>query len=90
MATLLTVQVKLSVQHGIPFVPKSGGHSAWSTIGSEGIIIDLRNLKKVTVDKSAQIVKIQPGVLNKQLIEALYAEGLCTCVYFSFSPNILF
>lgn len=75
---ILTAQVKLALKHDVPFVPKSGGHSAWSTIGSEGIIIDLSNYKKVTVNKSAGTVQIQPGVLNKQLNEALYAEGRCT------------
>jgi FAD/FMN-containing dehydrogenase len=74
-------QVKLAIEHGIPFVPKSGGHSKWSTIGSEGIIIDLSNYKNVIVNKSAQTVQIQGGVVNREVIEALYAEGLCTCQY---------
>ncbi|PMD57104.1 Glucooligosaccharide oxidase [Hyaloscypha bicolor E] len=70
--------VKLAIEHGIPFVPKSGGHSQWSTIGSEGIIIDLSNYKNVIVNKSAQTVQIQGGVVNREVIEALYVEGLCT------------
>lgn len=74
----LILQVKLAVKHEVPFVPKSGGHSAWSTIGPEGIIIDLSNYKKVTVNNSAETVTIQPGVLNKQLNEALFAEERCT------------
>lgn len=52
----------------------------WSTIGPEGIIIDLSSFTGVIVNKSAQTVQIQGGVLNKQVIEALYVEGLCTCV----------
>lgn len=68
----------MAVKYSIPFVPKSGGHSQWSTIGPEGIIIDLSNYKNVIVNKSAQTAQIQGGVLNKQVIEALYAEGLCT------------
>ena len=80
MDNVLIIQVKLATEHGIPFVPKSGGHSQWSTIGSEGIIVDLSYYKNVVVNKSAQTVKIQGGVVNKDVIEALYAEGLCACL----------
>ena len=60
----------------MPFVAKSGGHSQWSTIGAEGIIIDLTNFSNVAVDKANSTVRVTGGVLNKQLIEALYKEGL--------------
>ncbi|KAJ7655416.1 hypothetical protein B0H17DRAFT_868521, partial [Mycena rosella] len=33
--------VKLAAQHNVAFVPKSGGHSLWSTIGTEGFVVDL-------------------------------------------------
>lgn len=38
----------------IPFVPKSGGHSEWSTTGPHGIIIDLSLYKSVSVNREAQ------------------------------------
>ncbi|KAH7356488.1 hypothetical protein BKA65DRAFT_494787 [Rhexocercosporidium sp. MPI-PUGE-AT-0058] len=69
--------VKLALKHNVPFVPKSGGHSAWSTIGQEGIIIDLCRFNNVTIDKSMETVTIQSGIVNKQLIGALYENGLC-------------
>lgn len=69
--------MSIAVKYGVPFVPKSGGHSAWSTIGSDGIIVDLSNYNKVIVDKSLKTVRVQAGVLNKELIGALYEEGLC-------------
>ncbi|KAG4411135.1 hypothetical protein IFR04_015734 [Cadophora malorum] len=68
--------VQLALKHDIPFVPKSGGHSAWSTIGQEGIIIDLSNYNKVKIDKSTKTVTIQSGIVNKQLIGALYEHNL--------------
>lgn len=70
-------KVKLALKYNVPFVPKSGGHSAWSTIGQEGIIIDLSNFSKATIDKSAQTVTIQSGIVNQQLIAALYENDLC-------------
>ncbi|KAH7407901.1 hypothetical protein BKA64DRAFT_721649 [Cadophora sp. MPI-SDFR-AT-0126] len=69
--------VQLASKHNVPFVPKSGGHSAWSTIGQEGIIIDLSSFNKVTIDKSTERVTIQSGVVNKQLIGALHENDLC-------------
>ncbi|PVH80647.1 FAD-binding domain-containing protein [Cadophora sp. DSE1049] len=69
--------VNLALKHDVPFVPKSGGHSSWSTIGQEGIIIDLSNYNKVAIDKSTKTVTIQSGVVNKQLITALYENDLC-------------
>ncbi|KAH9223770.1 hypothetical protein DL95DRAFT_431599 [Leptodontidium sp. 2 PMI_412] len=69
--------VKLALKYNVPFVPKSGGHSAWSTIGLEGIIIDLSNFNSVTIDTAAEAVTIQSGVVNKQLIGTLYENDLC-------------
>ena len=79
-------QVQLALKHDIPFVSKSGGHSAWSTIGQEGIIIDLSNYNKVKIDKSTKTVTIQSGIVNKQLIGALYEHNLFLR---TFSPSIL-
>jgi FAD/FMN-containing dehydrogenase len=69
--------VNLAIKYDVPFVPKSGGHSVWSTIGSDGIIIDLSNYTGVKIDKATNTVQVQAGVLNQQLIKAAYEEGLC-------------
>lgn len=37
----IVATVQGAVKAGIPFVPASGGHSPWSAIGQEGIIVDL-------------------------------------------------
>jgi len=69
--------VNLAIKYDVPFVPKSGGHSVWSTIGSDGIIIDLSNYTGVKIDNATHTVQVQAGVLNQQLIKAAYEEGLC-------------
>ncbi|KAI2627081.1 hypothetical protein GGS26DRAFT_151899 [Hypomontagnella submonticulosa] len=42
--------VREALRIGVPFVPASGGHSPWSTIGEDGIIIDLVLFSGVEVD----------------------------------------
>ncbi|OBT69952.1 hypothetical protein VE03_00493 [Pseudogymnoascus sp. 23342-1-I1] len=69
--------VKLCLTHGVKFVPKSGGHSLWSTIGAEGIVIDLSTLNAVVVDKEAGTVTLGGGAQIKDAIAPLYEAGLC-------------
>lgn len=69
--------MKLAVENGIPFVPKSGGHSLWSTIGSDGFILDLSLLKSISVDKAIKQITVQSGVLVKELNDAAFENGLC-------------
>ncbi|KAJ7590272.1 hypothetical protein C8J56DRAFT_859692 [Mycena floridula] len=53
--------VKLAVELSIPFVPKSGGHSLWSTVDETGFILDLSAFKGVVVDKDAKTATFQGG-----------------------------
>ncbi|KFY49588.1 hypothetical protein V496_09899, partial [Pseudogymnoascus sp. VKM F-4515 (FW-2607)] len=62
---------------GVKFVPKAGGHSLWSTIGAEGIVIDLTSLNAVVVDKEAGTVTLSGGAQIKDAVAPLYAAGLC-------------
>ncbi|KIJ30995.1 hypothetical protein M422DRAFT_267413 [Sphaerobolus stellatus SS14] len=73
----VVASVRIAVEMGIPFVPKSGGHSLWSTIGSEGFILDLSQLQELTIDKNTNTVTLQSGVLIKQANDATWSEGLC-------------
>ena len=63
---------------------KSGGHSPWSSIGQEGVVVDLTKIQKITINKSNETVTITGSVLSKQVSVALAAEGLftrvCICV----------
>ncbi|KFY79959.1 hypothetical protein V499_01108 [Pseudogymnoascus sp. VKM F-103] len=69
--------VKLCVSRGVKFVPKAGGHSLWSTIGADGVIIDLTAFNAVVVDKEAGIVTVSGGTQIKDVIAPLFAVGLC-------------
>ncbi|PWY76055.1 FAD-binding domain-containing protein [Aspergillus sclerotioniger CBS 115572] len=71
--------VRWALKSSIPFVPKSGGHSPWSTIGVEGIVIDLTFYTGVHVnaDGTATVVG---GILAKQVSVCLAEAGLFTAL----------
>jgi FAD/FMN-containing dehydrogenase len=71
-------QVEWAVDASVPFVTKSGGHSSWSTIGSNGIIIDLSEYSGVEVDRAGKTATLIGGVSTKQAAVALAEEGLFT------------
>lgn len=68
----ILVSVQVAVQAGIPFVPVSGGHSSWSTVGREGIVIDLSHYKGVSLDTSTHEATVKGGTLMKELQTALH------------------
>ena len=57
---------------------RSGGHSEWSTIGSNGFIIDLSLYSSIEVHKEAKTVTIRGSVLAKPLAIALADNGMFT------------
>ncbi|KAL3485326.1 FAD binding domain-containing protein [Aspergillus germanicus] len=61
-------------------VPKSGGHSRWSTIGEQGIIIDLSHYTGVMVDAESQTATLTGGVLVGEVGERLAEKGLFTAL----------
>ncbi|RYP23001.1 hypothetical protein DL767_008926 [Monosporascus sp. MG133] len=65
-----TIQEALNAS--VPFVPASGGHSPWSTIGHEGIVIDLSGCKGVSVDAARNLATVRGGTLMKELQTALH------------------
>ena len=69
MCSLL--QVKSAIEASIPFVPSCGGHSPWSTIGTEGFILDFGLYKRVEVDVVNTTVTVNGGVLMKEMTTAL-------------------
>ncbi|KAL3443397.1 FAD binding domain-containing protein [Aspergillus insuetus] len=72
--------VRWAISLGIPFVPKSGGRSRWSTIGQQGIIIDLSHYTGVTVDAENQTATLTGGVLTGEVGERLAQKGLFTAL----------
>ena len=70
--------VQWAIASSIPFVTKSGGGSEWSTIGDEGVVIDLTQYSSIEVDGKAHTALIKGGVLQKEAAVRLAEEGLFT------------
>lgn len=70
--------VQWAVKSSIPFVTKSGGGSEWSTIGDNGVIIDLTHYSAVEVDWKTRTAAIRGGVSQKEVAVRLAEEGLFT------------
>ncbi|CAG8960426.1 hypothetical protein HYFRA_00008145 [Hymenoscyphus fraxineus] len=70
--------VQFAHANSIPFVPASGGHSPWSTIGNPGFVIDLGLLNSISIDSDAESVTISGAVLIQELASALEQAGRCT------------
>lgn len=66
------------MQESTPFVVRSGGHSEWSTIGSQGFVIDLSLYSGVAVHKEARAVTLKGSILAKPLAVALAEAGMFT------------
>ncbi|KAF7359848.1 FAD-binding domain-containing protein [Mycena venus] len=72
--------VQWALQSSVPFVTKSGGHSLWSTIGEEGIIIDLSKYSGIEVDALGQRATLRGSILSKDVAVALAEAGLFTAL----------
>ena len=57
---------------GLEFVIRSGGHSFAGYSTTPGIVIDVRSLTTVTVDRERAIAKVGAGMTNLPLYEALW------------------
>lgn len=74
----LTFQVQWAVRSSIPFVPRSGGHSEWSTIGDDGVAIDLSKYSGIKVNVDAREATLRGSILSKQVAVALADAKLFT------------
>lgn len=66
--------VKELVSASIPFVPASGGHSSFSSIGKSGVIIDLSLFTGVEVDEANSIAIVNGGTLMKEFQTVLHTH----------------
>ncbi|KAF9480759.1 FAD-binding domain-containing protein [Pholiota conissans] len=69
--------VSLAIKNSVPFVVCSGGHSLWSTIGSEGFILDVRDLKNISVDDASNQITLQSGILISEANEFAWKHDIC-------------
>jgi FAD/FMN-containing dehydrogenase len=65
------------VEHGLRIAIRGGGHNGGG-LGSvdEGLVIDLSQMKEITVDAAASIVRVGGGALLKDVLEATNEHGL--------------
>jgi FAD/FMN-containing dehydrogenase len=68
--------VRWAVSHGIPMRARSGGHSyaGYSTL-TDGVVLDLRNLRRVQVNRAAGTATVGAGTQLIDLYNALAAAG---------------
>ncbi|KAI1207303.1 uncharacterized protein F4807DRAFT_183671 [Annulohypoxylon truncatum] len=72
--------VQWAVKSSVPFVTKSGGHSEWSTIGDNGIIIDLSKYSGIEIDAPAKRAVLKGSILSKEVAVVLACAGFFTAL----------
>ncbi|KAG4280703.1 hypothetical protein FPRO04_05417 [Fusarium proliferatum] len=74
----VSTAVTFAVSNQIPMTVCGGGHSSSGASSSEGMIIDLRKMRKVKVNAEAMTVEFEGGCLWKDVDTALERHGLAT------------
>jgi FAD/FMN-containing dehydrogenase len=65
--------------HSIPFTVRGGGHSTSGAASIEhGLVIDLSNMRAVTVDPEAKTITVQGGALWSDVDTEAAKYGLAT------------
>ncbi|KAF4982619.1 hypothetical protein FZEAL_1797 [Fusarium zealandicum] len=73
-----SIAVKFAVSNHLQLTVCGGGHSSSGASSSEGMVIDLRKMRKVKVDTAAQTVEFEGGCLWEDVDIALEQHGLAT------------
>ena len=68
--------MKFVNRHDLDLAVCGGGHALKGTSSSDGLVIDLRNMHKVTVDQQAKRVFAQGGCKTAQIDEEAWKYGL--------------
>lgn len=78
-----TTDVATSMQiinfYQVKFAVRSGGHSpnpGWSSVGSEGILLDLELLDSVTLSSDGTVASLGPGGRWANAMSILNADGV--------------
>lgn len=67
--------VRYAASAGLPVAVRGGGHSAWGTIPG-GVLVDLHDLREVTVDAATRRVSIGGGAVWGEVAATLAPHGL--------------
>ncbi|KAF2219665.1 hypothetical protein BDZ85DRAFT_285083 [Elsinoe ampelina] len=78
-ATEVAALVGFAAQHSVEFTVRAGGHDIFSRqLVEGGLVIDIRELNHVSVEKAAGKAVIGGGILFEKLIEVLDQHGCVT------------
>ena len=72
----VAVMVEWVASNNVSFAVRCGGHCYEGFSQSRDVVIDLRGLNSISVDKTAGLVTVGSGVSLFQIYQALAAEGL--------------
>src|SRR4051812_17336953 len=61
---------------GLPFAVRSGGHSYAGFSNSPGLVIDVKNMRSITVDQQEETVTVAGGANNADVGAALQSYGV--------------
>jgi FAD/FMN-containing dehydrogenase len=69
--------LRWAIRHDVPFRARSGGHSyaGYSVLGGDGLVIDLRQLRQISVDRRAGTVTVGAGAQLIDVHAALARHG---------------
>ncbi|MFM8537878.1 MAG: FAD-binding oxidoreductase [Planctomycetaceae bacterium] len=68
--------VEFARRHALEIAVRSGGHSHLAWGGSNGLVIDLAPLRRITIDSDRRLVHAQAGVLGGEVAVAAGRHGL--------------
>ncbi|GKZ32400.1 hypothetical protein AbraIFM66950_001766 [Aspergillus brasiliensis] len=78
-ATDVAALVKFAKTHDVPFTVRSGGHNLEGrAVVNDALLIDLRALTGVTIAADRKSATVQGGILQHELANLLWEEGLAT------------
>jgi FAD/FMN-containing dehydrogenase len=69
--------VRYANERGLRIAIRSGGHNGGGLGGvDDGLVIDLSQMKSITVDAAARVARVQGGALLKEVLETTHQDGL--------------
>ncbi|KAI9717577.1 MAG: hypothetical protein M1828_007138 [Chrysothrix sp. TS-e1954] len=75
-----TYTVQWCIKTATPFTPCCGGNSSWATIGSQGVVVDLRDYTGVDVDLGTSTAIVKGGSSTKDVATELARHNRCTAL----------
>lgn len=75
----VALAVMFAREHDLEIAIRSGGHSvAGHSVGNDGMMIDLSQMRAIDIDPIKRTARIQPGATNGDVVLATAQHGLAT------------